>query len=156
MSVSDQCARLERAVEDMTRCLQALAPERYLEKLNGWAPRDILAHLVGWNRATIKGSEELRRGEVPYYDLDPGEDYSEMNAAFVREHSSVDREALLAELEASAGELSGYLLGLGGEDWSREWGVRHGDELLTIQGSIDDLIDDYGHHRRQIETWLRS
>ena len=47
-----------------------------------------------------------------------------------------------------------YLEGLDPHDWSRTWGVRHGDELLTIGGTIDELIEDYGHHMQQIDRWV--
>ena len=154
VSVSDQVARLHRAADALAGCLQALDPELYLLKLNGWSPRDILAHLVGWNRATIQGSEELRRGEVPFFDVDSGEDYSTINAGFVARYSATDLGELRQELQASVAELSAYLEGLDPHDWSRTWGVRHDDELLTIGGTIDELIEDYDNHIQQIDRWV--
>ena len=81
----------------------------------------------------------------------PGPDYSKVNAAFLREYPTTDRDQLLSELEESAKELGNYLQGLDPDDWERDFGVRHGAERLTIRGAADELIADYEHHRRQIE-----
>lgn len=35
--------------------------------------------------------------------------------------------------------------------WERDFGVRHQGAPVTIGGTVDELVADYAHHRRQIE-----
>jgi hypothetical protein len=121
--------------------------------LNGWSPRDILAHLIGWNRHVIEGSRQIQRGELPFYDIDPGENYSTVNAALVHQYSATDRQLLLEELHASARDLQEFLGSLDAEVWASDFGVRHGGSKVTIRDTVEELIEDYDHHRRQIEEW---
>jgi hypothetical protein len=64
------------------------------------------------------------------------------------------KHELLEELRASAGELSQALSLLDPDTWSRDFGVRHKDQTVTIQSTVDDLIVDYGHHAAQIRSLL--
>jgi len=156
MTIENQVGRLNHAVEDLAAGVDSLDSGRLLDRLGGWSPRDIVAHLVGWNRHVIEGSRQIRRGELPFYDLDPGQDYAEVNAALVRDYPSSEPGELLDELRASAGELADFLRSLDPEDWSRDFGVRNRDALVTIENTIEELIADYDHHRVQIEIWAAS
>ena len=155
-NIQDQRSRLDRAVEDLSRCVRALEPELFTTLLGGWSPRDIVAHLVGWNGYMVEGGEQIRQGELPFFDVDPGEDYCKVNAELVAAHSSTDREELLAELRTSAAKLGAYLGSLDSDDWSRDYGVRHDGESITIRESVDEMIADYAHHQQQIEEWQRA
>jgi hypothetical protein len=58
---------------------------------------------------------------------------------------------LLDELEASAQELIKNLGSLDPGEWARDYGVRHKEARVTIQNTIDEFIEDYDIHRKQIE-----
>ncbi|NIM15166.1 MAG: ClbS/DfsB family four-helix bundle protein [Candidatus Aminicenantes bacterium] len=151
MTIEMQVTKLGHSVDDFAKCMAALNEELFLKKRNSWSPRDMVAHLIGWNRYIIEGSKQIKRGELPFYDIDPGENYSKVNAALVRKYSSRDRQELLDELQASAGELKQFLLSLDPSEWDRDYGVRHQGAVITIRNTVDDLIADYAHHRKQIE-----
>jgi hypothetical protein len=155
VTIETQIARFAVSVEDFARCVASLKEELFLRPLNRWSPRDILAHLIGWNRYIIEGSKQIKRRELPFYDIDPGEDYSKVNARIVREYSSRDRQELLDELQASARELRQFLQSLAPSEWAQDYGVRHQGSNITIQNTIDELIGDYAHHREQIEEWAK-
>jgi len=36
---------------------------------------------------SIEGSNQIRRGELPFYEIDPGEDCSKVNAVLILEYS---------------------------------------------------------------------
>ncbi len=151
--IDDQIDELNRAVGAFERVIMELDRDAFLEKLGGWTPRDIVAHLIGWNAYVVDGSRQIQRGELPFYDRDPGDNYQKVNAELIRKHESTDRDALVLALESSANALAAFLRELDDGAWERDFGVRHGDETLTIRGTVNDLIQDYAHHRRQIETW---
>jgi hypothetical protein len=155
MTIEAQITKLGLSVEDLVRCVASLEEELFLKKLNGWSPRDIVAHLIGWNLHMIEGSKQIKRRELPFYDVDPGENYSKVNAVLVRQYSSRDKQELLNELQASAQELKQFLQSIDSSEWDRDYGVRHLGAVITIKNSVDELIEDYDIHREQIEEWAK-
>lgn len=153
MTIEEHASLLADAVEEFARCVSSLPAERFLAKMDEWSPRDVLAHLIGWNRCTVVGSEQIRKGETPFSLIDPGEDFSRVNAGLVREVSSRDRGELLEELEASCRELCQHLRSMDPADWEYDYGVRYKGFAITVQNSVDALTSDYVHHRRQIVEW---
>ena len=150
-TIEDQIAKLDQSVEAFMRCIVSLDEELFLQKFNDWAPRDILAHLIGWNRYVIEGGKELLRCELPFYDIDPGDNYSKVNAVLIREYSSTIKEKLLTDLRRSARELKQFLRSVDPNSWDRDNGVRHAGLTITVKNTMDELIADYDHHREQIE-----
>lgn len=153
MTIEMQVTKLGFSVDEFVRCVASLDEELFFKKIDRWSPRDILAHLIGWNDYIIEGSKQIMRGELPFYDIDPGENYSKVNAVLVRQYPSGGKQELLDKLRASAGELKQFLQSLDQSEWDRDYGVRHQGSTITIRNTIDDLISDYAHHRKQIEEW---
>jgi hypothetical protein len=156
VTVEDQIDRLEHCVNAFADSVTALDERLILSRVSGWTVRDILAHLIGWNCHIVRGSQQILRGELPFYDVDPGPDYSKVNAALVREYGEVDRAALLESLAASARELTEFLRAIDPGEWDRDFGVRHDGETLTVKSTVDDLIADYDHHRVQLGEFRAS
>ena len=156
MTIEAQLSRLEKRLDELRRCVTSPDEHMFLRPIRQWSPRDIVAHLVGWNRYLVKGADQIMRGELPFYDIEPGENYSKVNAALVRTYSSTNRDELLDDLWASAQELGQYLRSLDTTQWDRDYGVRHAGAIITIRNSVDELIDDYHHHTEQISTWRET
>ncbi len=103
----------------------------------------------------IKGSKQIKRSELPFYDVDPGENYSKVNAVLVRKYSSTNKQELLDELRTTTQELQKFLQSIDSSEWDRDYGVRHQGAVITIKNSVDELIDDYDAHRAEIEEWAK-
>ncbi len=155
MKIETQIAKFDRSIEDFVHCVASLNEKLFLKRFNHWSTRDVVAHLIGWNRYIIEGSNQIKRGELPFYDVDPGEDYSKVNAVLVLEYSSTNRQEMLDELQVSAQELKRFLQSLDSIEWGRDYGVRHKGAVITIQNTIDELIEDYDIHRERIREWER-
>jgi hypothetical protein len=144
--------QLRKALDAFIADLEGLPPERFLAGANGWSPRDIAAHLIGWHRLTIDGAERIRRGEAPFYFADAANDYAKVNADLVRRYDSTDRHRLVRELRASFAELATYALSLPADAWSADTGVRYRGEATTIANSVAVLIDDLHAHRKDLHA----
>ncbi len=156
MTIEDQIDQLEHCVKTFAGSVTALDERLFLSKVTGWTVREILTHLIGWNRHIVRGAKQILRCELPFYDVDPGSDYSKVNAALVREYGDTDRSPLLESLAASAGELTTFLRAIDPGEWDRDFGVRHKGETLTVKSTVDELIADYDHHRGQLEKFRAS
>ena len=153
MTLEEQVDQLERCVEAFAGSVASFEERLFLRKVTSWTAQDIVAHLIGWNRYVVRGARQILRGELPFYDVDPGPNYSNVNAALVRECADTDRSALLESLAASTRELTAFLRAVDPVAWDRDFGVRHKGETLTVKNTVDDLIGDYHHHRVQLEEF---
>lgn len=153
MSVEEEVNKLARCIEDFVGCIDSLPRKLFLKKIDDWSPRDILAHLIGWNRYTIEGGQQIARGETPTYFVDPGDDFCKVNAVLVREYHSTNKQELLRELELSTRELKEFLLSLDPTEWKADHGVSYEGGHVTIKNTVDALIGDYVQHEEQIKQW---
>jgi len=157
-AMQQQLARLKRAMQEFVGCIRDLPEDLFLRKMEGWAwaPRDVLAHMIGWMRYTVAGSQQIQQGQLPFFFADPGEDWSHVNAVLVQTLSITQRESLLAELEAASRELERFLLALDPADWDRDFGVQYKGYTITIQNSVEALVEDFTDHGRQIAEWAEA
>lgn len=145
------------AYQAFRQCIQSVPDDLYLTPINGWSPRDIVAHLVGWNRNMVKSGKELLRGEMPAYYPDAPNDYKNINAAFVSKHSSRDKVTLLDELAASMLEFETYVRGLDPSEWDADHGITHyRGGPATVSRLMDSLAGDYHSHTHEIQQWLKD
>ena len=153
MELHRQINDLERAVDDFSKCIQDLSDSEFVKKMDGWRPRDVLAHLVGWNRLTINGCQQIKMGRLPAYFNDSENDYSNVNAESIKTYALLDKELLLDELQKSTLAVQNYLEFLLPEDWQKDFGVRYEGHIITIENTVQALINDYDDHQREIEQW---
>jgi hypothetical protein len=156
MSAEERRARLREAIGRFVESVEELPEEAFLREVDGRSPRDIVAHLIGWNRYTIQAHEELRRGELPVCLADPGEDFAKVNALSIERYSSRDRDDLLAELRASAEELDRLLAALPPEELDDNYGVTWRGRPVTVAWLASAVRHDFEEHRREIEAWERT
>jgi len=97
----------------------------FLRSIKDWTPRDIVAHLVGWNHNILTGCEQIMAGSIPFYHSDALNDYRNLNAEFIARYKSTDRVTLLRELAQGKDELASYLSKVSELDWDKDFGVRH-------------------------------
>jgi hypothetical protein len=157
MNDSNPLQLLRTSYDDFVACVVSLPEARFLETMDGWAPRDVVAHLIAWNRFMIQASKSILVGEVPAYYVDAPNDYSNINAAFVQHHSSRSRALLLEQLSSSKQEFDDFITRLPIPELSANHGVAHySGEPATVAKIIRSLASDYEYHTRQISSWAAS
>jgi Mycothiol maleylpyruvate isomerase N-terminal domain len=144
------------SVRDFARCIDNLPDGLWLRKIVNWTPRDVVAHLIGWNVYVREGCDLLRAGKAPAYLDDRPNDFRTVNAASAARYAARDKRALLDQLDASYRNLDRYLAALAPDAWDADTGVRFGDRPVTIRGNVRGLTRDYNNHRQRIEQWLRE
>jgi len=150
-------ASLRPSYDDFVACVLSISETQFLSPMNGWAPRDVVAHLIAWNRFMIQACTSILAGEPPAYYSDAPNDYRNINAAFVEHYPSRSRGQLLRELGLSMTEFDTYIASLPASELSSNQGVTHySGQRATVGKTIRSLAGDYDHHTRQIKAWLTT
>jgi hypothetical protein len=148
---------LKNAYQDFVGVILTLSNELFLSSMDGWAPRDVVAHLIGWNRLMIEASTSILAGRAPAYYADTPNDYSTINAGFTTKYSSNSKQELLSELKLSLESFEEFILALPDDEMLADHGVRHySGSPATVSKIISSLAGDYQSHTRQIRDWLNQ
>jgi hypothetical protein len=155
MSKQNVILQLTHAYQHFSSLIDSLSNEQFLSHMNGWAPRDVVAHLIGWNSLMIEASSSILAGNPPSYYEDAQNDYANINASFTAMYSSRSKQELLVELRSSMEKLVRFIEDLPIQELTANQGVmHHSGEPATVAGIIDSLAGDYQDHSREIEEWL--
>ncbi len=151
MSKTDQLVQFDMAFGHFVRLVESIRPEEFLASLGDWTPRDIVAHLVGWNRNVLVGCQQIQSGLQPFYHVDGPNDYRALNAEIIARFNSTDRPALLRELSKGRDLLVSYLEGVDEHEWNKDFGVQHyRGGPATIARAVESLTADYVNHAAEI------
>jgi len=142
------------AIDRFVATIDALPHNVFLAPMNGWAPRDVVAHLIGWNRLTVDGAREILHGRAPAYLDDVDNGFRRVNADAVRAHSSTDRDTLLDELTESAREAAAFVRALKPSSWTTS--IRFREWTISVADCVDALRQDYDTHRERIAAWASA
>jgi hypothetical protein len=152
-----QLANLDTAYAAYMETMQGLTLENFLKSLGDWTPRDIAAHFIGWNRITLAGCSALREGAEPFYFYDGTDDYRRVNAKFLMQFPSTDRDELLKEIQSTKDILISYLKTISEGEWELDTGIVHYRAgPATVARCVDSLVRDYRKHRLEIVDGLAS
>ncbi len=154
-SPKEQAASLELCVNEFISCIKSLPDGLFLKRMDDWTPRDVTAHLIGWNKITLEGCQQIIKGETPSFFIDPGDDFCKVNSVLVRQYDSKDSSELINQIETSAEELERFILTLGPAEWQTDYGVTYEGGAVNVKNMVDALGYDYDAHRQQIEEWAK-
>jgi hypothetical protein len=148
---------LNKAYQDFVELILSLSGDEFLSSMNGWSPRDVVAHLIGWNKLMIEASLSILAGKPPSYYDDAPNDYSQINSGFTAEYASHAKQELLAELRSSMESFEAFVLTLPEYKLVAHHGVRHySGSPATVSKIIASLAGDYQNHTQQIREWLNK
>jgi len=148
---------LKSVYQDFTRLILSLSSEQFLTPMDGWAPRDVVAHLIGWNSLMIDSSLSILAGKPPSYYDDSKNDYSNINAGFTKKFSSQSKSELLAQLKSSMENFEAFISSLPAAELTADHGVVHYSGVpATVNKIISSLAGDYQYHINQIMEWEKK
>lgn len=148
---------LRQAYEEFRDLIDSLSEGTFLSSMSGWSPRDVVAHLIGWNGHMIQASSSILAGKRPSYYEDAWNDYSNLNSRFTAKYSSRSKDQLLAQLGESFAGFEEFVGALPAAELDADHGVRHySGGPATVNRIIASLAHDYQYHTRQIQEWLEG
>ena len=134
------CDELSSVEEEFFRTVKNIERGFQEQKIPGknWSPKDILAHIVGWEIEVVKQFKDF----LVNPDVDDNYDIDSFNENSVSSRKSKTWDEIIEELELSQKELSVLISTLSqknvdAEDRFSEW--------------VGVLIDHYRHHMSQLQ-----
>jgi hypothetical protein len=146
-------AELAAAIARFIEAVERQPDAAFLQARDGRTPRDIVAHLIGWNWGAVAMRDELRRGESPACLTDPGPNFSRVNGLSMAKYPSRNKAELLGQLRESAAAYDAMLGELPDAEWHAERGFALGDWPITNANLAAALVHDFSEHRAEIEGW---
>ncbi len=157
MSRQEVLFPIKNAYQDFVEIILSLSDVQLLTPLYEWTPRDIVAHLIGWNSLMIESSLSILAGKPPAYYDDTPNNYSHINASYTAKFSSQSKQELLANLKSTMEGFEAFILGLSDEELAADHGIRHySGSPATVGKIIASLAGDYQYHTQQISEWLNK
>jgi hypothetical protein len=148
---------LKNVYQDFTGLILSLSNDQFLSPMNGWSPRDVVAHLVGWNGLMIESSLSILAGKPPSYYDDAKNDYSNINSGFTEKYSSESKQELLVEIKSSMEKFEAFIDSLPAEELVADHGVVHySGSPASVTRIVNSLAGDYKYHINQIMEWLNQ
>lgn len=133
--------------------LRELLPQvdRHMEIYPGWTTKEVLAHLAGWDDATIFALQAFAAGEPLAMTAARGIDY--YNSQTVAERKELDYEQIVREWEWVRGQLIPLLEQLTEENLATKIATPWG-EILPVEIMIKIMIDHEEEHTEIIRERL--
>ncbi len=125
--------------------------ERPIEAAHGWSGRDLMAHMLAWQQASLEVARELAVDDtsatMARYEADwaaRGGDAA--NAEVTEVWAALPMDELRERFRTLPGELRGYLTVVPEARW-----IKHGTHLTWFQ---DETIDHYREHLDDLRAVL--
>lgn len=125
----------------------------------GWAVKDILAHLIGWQRMILSFHEAEGRGEVPEV---PGHgltwrDTPKLNSLIYDQHRDSTPDRILSEFESSHRDMLRLMNQVSDEDFVAIGRFRWAGPSWTLSDYVRaETASHYRWASNHIKKWMRG
>lgn len=123
------------------------------DSIGAWSIKDVVAHMVYWDREFFHGMKTLLSGGFPdflEFDCD------EKNAAEVSKRKNETLEELVKDLNESGRSILDYLGGLEEDELRESWGQKWKTWDVTVAWIAEGIIGHDRHHTGKILAWRRK
>jgi hypothetical protein len=121
-----------------------------------WSIKDLLAHLIGWDKTNRRAAAEILEGKVPFFYEHRDRDWQTYNAMLVKKYRQDSFEDLLSAMKASQEKLIEFVQTIPPESFNKDFGVRFRGYKVTIQRLLEADIKDVQTHLQQIRDYFQT
>jgi len=139
--------------KNLLEAVKGLDNDQMTERwLDGWSVRDILGHVLGWERLMVTWLGRMASGERPVAE---GEDYSDpdaWNAKFALEFAPISGSTVLANWQQAHMNFLKAAEALPDD----RFGEKDGKPMTANRMLADNGSEHYKEHSAQILEWRKS
>lgn len=151
VTLEDNLRAMDQVRASFIPLLENIPQDKYLvpESFGQWSLRDVIAHLIGWERKALERVRIIKSGSLP--DAVRSEDVDVMNAEFVRSNDAQEKQELITQLEDVRAALREEL-----QTVSEEQFMRSG-EIPPMQKWLAHTTHRHEReHMEKIEQWIEE
>jgi len=120
-----------------------------------WSIKDLLAHLIGWDKTNLNAIRSVLRNRVPSFYEYHDHDWRTYNALLVKKNKKGSFQELIAAAKNSQQKLIEFLQKIPAEYFNKGFGVRFRGYKVTIQRLLEAEAEDERIHSRQINDFFK-
>lgn len=120
-----------------------------------WSIKDLLAHLIGWDKTSLRAVKSVLKGQLPSFYKYHDRDWQTYNAMLVKKYKKDSFEELLVAAKESQGKLLEFLQTVPPENFNKDFGVRFRGYKVTIQRLLEADTEDDQVHLKQITDFFQ-
>ena len=164
MTSKSQIIRKEQVLSNLIEARQNVLKEALKRSeaeqdqvfLGIWSIKDLVAHLIGWDKTNLEAAKSVLKAQVPafYEHRDP--DWRAYNAILVRKHKKGSTQELIAAAKKSQEKLLEFLQTIPPEYFNKDFGVRFRGYKVTIQRLLEAETQDEQTHAKQITDFFKG
>ena len=124
--------------------------------LGTWSPREMLAHLAGWDETNFNAANEILSGELPGFYGHFDRDWATYNARLVNEHAIDDFEDLLSSVRGTQKKLLDLIEDIPADDLWKDRGIRAKRWKVTIGSLLEVELQDEEQHYSQLKHFIEG
>jgi cobalamin-dependent methionine synthase I len=151
-TIQEMIVRMHEVRDDLLATLAEISDEEFLlpETFNAWSLRDLIAHLIGWERIGIERIALIKKNVEPV--AYKPEDLDRINAEFVRTINSTEKDDLIEQLVEVRKDFELVISTVTPEEYEKEWPV-----LPPIKVWLPEYTFAHeGSHLKRIKAWRES
>jgi hypothetical protein len=149
-------AGLANARQELLDAVRSIPPELQDTPCIGhWCAKDLVAHLIGWDKTNLSAVQEILNGERPSFFQFYDKDWQSFNTNLVNQHRREPFSDLLVDAEGSHHGLVAYLLSLAEVQILEGKSPREKGRPVTIRRLLGAEAEDERKHAEQVRTFLQ-
>ena len=164
MPTKSQIDRKEKALSALMEARQSILTE--VSKLSEtaqdqvflgiWSTKDLLAHLIGWDKTNLEAAKSVLKGQVPAFYEHRDSDWRTYNAMLVKKYKKDSIQELIAAAKDSQEKLIQFLQTIPPESFNKDFDVRFRGYKVTIQRLLEAEAKDEQTHLQQITDYFKE
>jgi cobalamin-dependent methionine synthase I len=151
LTLEDNIRAMDSVRASFIPLLENIPQDKYLvpESFGQWSLRDVLAHLIGWERMALERVRIIKGGGLP--QAVSSDEVEEINAGFVRSIDAQEKQELISQLEDVRASLREELLTVNEEEFMRS------GEIPPMQKWLQHTTSRHEReHMTRIEQWIEE
>jgi hypothetical protein len=121
-----------------------------------WSAKDLVAHLIGWDRTNISAIGEILNGVYPSFFQHYDKDWQSYNRALVQRYRKNSVDELIADATASHEELIALLQNLDARVLVNASVRSQRGRTVTVRNLLVSESNDEDDHAREVWAFLKK
>ena len=124
--------------------------------LGTWSMKDLLAHLVGWDRTNLAAAKSILKGDLPEFYAHHDPDWSTFNDQLVTKYKCDYLRELIAKARGTHTELIQFIMSIAASELYKDRGIRIKGYKVILARLLQVQKEDDEQHFKEVSVLIKS